>query len=238
MPLLECRQSGFMGDIQFNASHRKSKIQRNYLSRLTRQLAGVLILLLIFVLLKYGNTSVTNFLQQKVKHVMMTDYMEVTQKWVSSKLPSVSKVVQNVTIKMKSNSSFKLEALPTQGTITSSFGDRTNPITKKNEFHQGIDISCKTGSEVKAIYGGVVMKADKSSSYGNEIVLDHQDGFSSLYAHLSSIKVHKGDSIAAGDVLGLSGNTGESTGPHLHFELRKNDTPVNPIAYLDEGLGK
>lgn len=218
---------------QYNYPYNKNKNESLFLSRLTKQLAGILILLLVLILLKYGNTSITNGLNTKFKAIISTDYTKETKAFIISKIPNIGDLINNYETKLTTSSQFKLEYLPVDGKITSDFGNRINPITKKIEFHQGVDINCKTGTNVRAIYDGIVKEANKSTTYGLEVVIDHQDGFISRYAHLSELKVKTGDEVLKGSVIGLSGSTGESTGPHLHFELDKNDTPVNPIAYLD-----
>jgi murein DD-endopeptidase MepM/ murein hydrolase activator NlpD len=114
--------------------------------------------------------------------------------------------------------------------ITSKFGYRT--MWGKLEFHKGIDIAVWYG-EVHATKDGTVVEAHWRSTYGRTIVIEHEMGFSTLYGHLSKLLVSEGDKISAGDVIGISGNSGRSSGPHLHYEIRLNDTPVDPFKYLD-----
>lgn len=119
-------------------------------------------------------------------------------------------------------------AKPTsRGVITSGFGWRWG------KRHEGIDIGLPVGSDIKAADGGVVTLAAYSSSYGNYIIIDHGGNMSTLYAHNSKLLVKKGDKVYKGQVIAKSGNTGRSTGPHLHFEVRKNGVPQDPTNYVN-----
>ncbi|MBQ2840704.1 MAG: peptidoglycan DD-metalloendopeptidase family protein [Oscillospiraceae bacterium] len=123
---------------------------------------------------------------------------------------------------------------PTKATrITSPYGTRKDPITKKSSMHTGIDIGASMGSEIYASNSGTVIVAGWSSKgYGNYVVVDHGGGKSTLYAHMSKIKTKKGAKVTKGDVIGLVGSTGYSTGPHLHFEILINGKHTNPMNYF------
>lgn len=123
---------------------------------------------------------------------------------------------------------------PTKATyITSYYGSRKDPITKKSSMHTGIDIGAGMGSNIYAANSGTVIVAGWSSKgYGNYVVIDHGGGKSTLYAHMSKIKTTKGAKVAKGDVIGLVGSTGWSTGPHLHFEILINGNHTNPMNYF------
>ncbi len=121
---------------------------------------------------------------------------------------------------------------PTEGEITSPFGKRTDPITNETSEHFGIDINAPLNTEIKASSGGTVIKAETNNYYGNFVIIVHNDGLSTLYGHLNEILVKAGDEIKASDIIGLSGDSGRTTGPHLHFEVRLDNTPVNPLSYL------
>lgn len=118
--------------------------------------------------------------------------------------------------------------------ITSKFGYRDSPIYKRWKFHNGIDFAAKEGTEVFACKSGKVATVLKNDpTFGNCIVLSHEKGLTSVYAHLSKINVKKGDIIQGGKVIGLTGKSGAVTGPHLHFEVRENGKATNPLDYLD-----
>jgi len=121
---------------------------------------------------------------------------------------------------------------PVQGIVTSSFGSRLDPFKGEGAFHTGIDIATNQGDAVRAPADGVVLKAGLGTGYGREVVVDHGHGVETLYAHLSGFAVITGQDVHRGDILGYVGSSGHSTGPHLHYEVRIHDTPVNPSKYL------
>ena len=121
---------------------------------------------------------------------------------------------------------------PVQGIVTSSFGARMDPFNGEGAFHTGIDISASKGDAVRAPADGTVIKAGMGTGYGREVVVDHGHGMQTLYAHLSGFAVIAGQDVRRGDILGYVGSSGHSTGPHLHYEVRIHDTPVNPHKFL------
>lgn len=121
---------------------------------------------------------------------------------------------------------------PTSGTITSGYGYRRSPFGSAREFHTGLDIGASRGTQVYSTARGVVRMASYNGGYGNVIFIDHGYGFSTVYAHLSKINVKVGQQVTKGQLIGLVGSTGASTGPHLHYEVRVNGVAVNPINYL------
>lgn len=121
---------------------------------------------------------------------------------------------------------------PVTGTITSPFGWRSNPFGGAPEFHQGLDIAAPTGTTVTAAAGGTVIMAQWYGGYGNYILIDHGGGYSTGYGHLSAIYVSTGQSVQRGQAIGAVGSTGQSTGPHLHFEVRIAGKPVDPAPRL------
>ncbi len=122
---------------------------------------------------------------------------------------------------------------PVVGRYRSGFGYRIHPIFGVRRFHSGLDWSAPHGTLVKAGDGGQVIQAGYYGGYGYSIMLYHGGGFATLYAHLSSIRVSVGQFVERGQVIGLVGSTGWSTGPHLHFEVRINGSAQNPLAYLE-----
>jgi len=123
---------------------------------------------------------------------------------------------------------------PVQGLLTSPFGERDHVMGGGGtQFHAGIDINVPAGTPVQAAQEGTVVFAGYNGAYGKAVKLDHPNGFSTLYAHNSRIVVHVGQNVKAGQVICLSGSTGRSTGPHLHFEMHKDASPVDPLPYLD-----
>jgi murein DD-endopeptidase MepM/ murein hydrolase activator NlpD len=121
--------------------------------------------------------------------------------------------------------------------MASGFGYRTDPIYKTTKFHAGMDFTAPTGTPIYATGDGKVVRADaEASGYGNHVRIDHGYGYVTLYAHMSEIDVKIGQTVKRGDVIGYVGNTGKSVGPHLHYEVRKNDIPINPINFYFNDL--
>jgi murein DD-endopeptidase MepM/ murein hydrolase activator NlpD len=121
---------------------------------------------------------------------------------------------------------------PVPGAIVSGFGNRTNPIGGGSGFHAGVDMSSPSGTPIKACRSGTVVIASAQGGYGNTVVLDHGGNMATLYGHQSRIAVSVGAQVTVGDVIGYVGSTGNSTGPHLHFEVRITGNPVDPVPYL------
>jgi murein DD-endopeptidase MepM/ murein hydrolase activator NlpD len=127
---------------------------------------------------------------------------------------------------------------PVAGELTDGFGGRRNPFGgSSSEFHTGQDISTSSGTPVVAAAQGMVIFAGWQNGYGQIVIIDHGNGLTTRYGHLSGIDVEVGQLIRRGEQLGRVGSTGRSTGPHLHYEVRINDEPVNPRQYLPGGLG-
>lgn len=121
---------------------------------------------------------------------------------------------------------------PVHGQLTGTFGERLDPFNGEGTFHSGVDISCRYGERVAAAADGVVESAEYRPGYGRVVVVDHGFGISTWYAHLSGFAVYPGKRVRRGDVIGYAGSSGKATGPHLHYEVRIHDTPVNPWKYL------
>lgn len=121
---------------------------------------------------------------------------------------------------------------PCSGPITSPFGYRTHPIFGTTIFHAGIDIGVDYGTPIHAADSGVVVYSGWISGYGNAVIIDHGGGVSTLYGHNQSLAVSEGQSVSKGSVIAYAGSTGNSTGPHCHFEVDINGSPVNPMGYL------
>jgi murein DD-endopeptidase MepM/ murein hydrolase activator NlpD len=122
---------------------------------------------------------------------------------------------------------------PYEGAMTSNYGYRSNPFGgRRSEFHSGIDFKGNTGDPVYATADGVVGEAHYKGGYGNAVVINHAYGLTTLYGHLSAVNVEQGQSVNAGDVIGFLGSTGRSTGPHLHYEVRKNGVDLDPNQFL------
>ncbi len=121
---------------------------------------------------------------------------------------------------------------PISGGVSSGYGYRVHPIYGTRRLHTGLDISGGSGTPIAAAKGGTVLSAGWRGGYGNAVVISHGGGITTLYAHQSQMNVSAGQQVGRGDIVGWVGSTGASTGPHLHFEVRVNGSPVNPRPYL------
>ena len=121
---------------------------------------------------------------------------------------------------------------PTAGGIGSYFGYRTHPILGYSRLHGGLDIGGRMGQPIWAAKEGVVIMARVNGGYGNTIIVDHGNGYATLYGHQSSFEIKEGDYVETGQHIGNVGSTGLSTGPHLHFEIRENGSVIDPLPFL------
>jgi murein DD-endopeptidase MepM/ murein hydrolase activator NlpD len=121
---------------------------------------------------------------------------------------------------------------PTTGWVSSNFGYRVSPFTGRKEFHRGLDIATREGTEIIAPADGVVTYSGKKWLMGNMLTIDHGYGMITRYGHIKKLLKKKGNRVKRGELIALVGNTGRSTGPHLHYEVRLNGVPVNPVKYI------
>ncbi len=121
---------------------------------------------------------------------------------------------------------------PVRGWLTSTFGYRVDPFTGERKLHEGLDISAAHGTTVASPASGTVVRVGMRDAYGLSVTIDHGYGLTTIYAHLSEVSVKVGDKILRGQPIASVGNTGRSTGPHLHYEVRVNDIPVDPMRYI------
>lgn len=140
--------------------------------------------------------------------------------------------------KVKSESGFMWPLAGSYNKLSSLYGNRKHPTTGKYGKHSGIDIPAPSGTPIYAAKSGVVITAEKGTgaywSYGNYVLIAHSDGTSTLYAHMSKLGCKKGQTVTQGNTIGYVGTTGRSTGNHLHFEIRKNGSRVDPINYFKD----
>lgn len=134
--------------------------------------------------------------------------------------------------KQKSILAYTPSIWPVRGWVTSEFGFRKSPFTGRREFHKGMDIAAKLGKEVVAPADGIVASVDREQGMGNTVQISHTNGLATAYGHLLKCAVRKGQVIRKGDIIGYVGNSGRSTGSHLHYTVLLNGVPVNPRPYL------
>lgn len=156
---------------------------------------------------------------------------------ISNLLDEIEKNVP-LTLRKAKQTEYSLSGTPSEWPtlstrLTSNFGYRTDPFTGRAAFHAGIDIAGKVGDPIYAAGAGKVITTARDGSHGKYIVVEHPEGLQSWYLHLHDIGVSEGDTVTKGQKIGSLGNTGRSTGPHLHFEIVKGGSPINPLPYLD-----
>ncbi len=173
------------------------------------------------------DTDVNEVVNPETKPIENTEKTKETE--IETPNTSTMPTVTNTVLQTTKTDSVNSMCLPLQnGTVTSEFGARINPITDASEKHKGLDLSAPQGSSIYAAADGEVILAQKSSSYGNYIIIDHGGGLKTLYAHCSQLLIEKGDSVKKGQVIAKVGSTGQSTRPHLHFEVILNEQYLNP----------
>ena len=180
------------------------------------------------------------------KDVDINNITDADEEDINNILSDLSKLSQDVKLELYSyeelyetiqGQSGRIEATPSiapidRGWVSSSFGYRMDPFTKKRKMHHGLDISAATGTPIYSTASGRVVYAKFYGSYGYTIKLDHGYGYITIYAHMSKMDVRKGDIVKRGDVIGKVGNTGRSTGPHIHYEVRYQNKPLNPVEFI------
>jgi murein DD-endopeptidase MepM/ murein hydrolase activator NlpD len=157
--------------------------------------------------------------------------MEVLREQIEAAMQSVSEIRRYVAEQKDIHLATPV-GWPAAGTLSSPYGHRNHPVREERKFHTGVDISVPSGSEVKATANGIVSFAGWTENSGIVVVAEHGHGFSTAYAHNRKALVRVGQRIARGEVIALSGSTGLSTGPHVHYEIWRNGHPTDPVGFL------
>ncbi|WP_353505399.1 M23 family metallopeptidase [Clostridium sp. Marseille-Q2269] len=225
-------------------NNRRENSNKNFFQkRIIRDLVGVFLLLVIVLGLKAFSNSKTQMVYNYSKKMVDQnyDYKAVMNK---AKTLDVKLLEDNIlkyidTFKSKVTGQKTIEeiisndfVLPVNGKVTSKYGEREDPINKKRAFHKGIDINSKENTKIVASFSGTVKECGEDKELGKYIILDHGQGIETKYAHLNQIKVKKGEEVEKGRSIGKSGNTGKSTGAHLHFEIIYMGENKNPQDYF------
>ncbi len=184
------------------------------------------------------NQDALTALQEKDKVIASTlkveetkETVELLKEAVPEKKESLNELIKLIEDKNETLSSVP-SIYPTVGRFTSRFGYRKDPFTRRTKFHDGLDIANTYGTPLYATADGVVTFSGKRSGYGNVIQINHGNGYETVYGHNSKNIVKARDFVKKGQLIGYMGSSGRSTGPHLHYEVRINGKPVNPINYL------
>lgn len=214
------------------------------MKRIVRDLIGVLVLFIFITGCKLIVTPQTKMVYSYSKEVINEnyDYGAIKEKIKSvnfnelqGKLMNIIEQIRSkVTGKESSTTRIKNEfILPVNGVETSAYGYREDPITKEKKFHAGVDIDAKENTDVLASYDGKIKECGEDGQLGNYILIDHGEGIETKYGHLNKILVKKEDAVKKSQVIAKSGNTGKSTGPHLHFELLYMGENEDPNQYFN-----
>ncbi len=183
-----------------------------------------------------GKTKPSSPKQEGIQSVLApvtpTDVVTNTDQFGDSQDDSLALTEQPLLMNTAVNSTNDM-AVPVIGTVTSPFGYRIHPIYGTRLFHNGVDIGADTGTDIVAALSGRVEIATYNDSYGYYVMLDHGNDFRTVYAHCSELNVEEGQTVQKGDLIALVGSTGLSTGPHLHFEVRRGEYRINPQWLVD-----
>jgi murein DD-endopeptidase MepM/ murein hydrolase activator NlpD len=181
-----------------------------------------------------GLQNLTSMGEKKQEEALKEMHQELTQlKGAASKQETSLQMLIEYFEDKRSLYASTPSVWPVRGWVTSPFGNRTSPFSGILKFHEGMDIAAQTGTPVVAPADGVVIKAGFGSGYGNMVELSHGYGIKTIFAHNSRLNVKAGQRVKRGDVISYVGDSGSSTGPHLHYEVRVNGLPVNPVRYLN-----
>lgn len=164
------------------------------------------------------------------------DNIEVILKYTGEKLQNVIKEITTNNEKLRHYPAIQPISGKDKLYISSGYSMRIHPIYKIRKFHYGIDYVAETGSPIYATADGTILMAENYLGYGNFIKIDHGYGYATVYGHLDGFGVKKGQEVVRGQVIGTVGNTGISTGPHLHYEVIYNNRPVNPINFFSQDI--
>lgn len=231
-------------NINYSDGDNKIFHRKYWIRRITRDLIGVLILFTFIIGCKLIVNPQTKVVYSYSKEVINRNYDYGTLKEKIKNIDynklqnKITNLIEQIKSKIEGNESaaqkIKNEfVLPVNGVETSAYGYREDPVTKEKKLHAGVDIDAKENTEVLASYDGKVKECGEDGQLGNYILIDHGGGIETKYAHLNKILVKKEDAVKKSQVIAKSGNTGKSTGPHLHFELLYMGENEDPDQYFN-----
>lgn len=235
---------------------RRKKFQKEEIAlkeKIKRQLLISGLLLISVVVIKSIDTPFTNFVSDRIKDVILKNieiknvYESIEgliNKFIKGSEANSSENKAVLDMSKNSQTADSMEARigllkekhvfiqPVEGILASSFGDRVDPITNQLKKHNGIDIEAKKGSPVKAFFDGTVIDVGSERTYGNYLKIQHADGIVTVYAHCSEIIAQKRQVVKQGDIIAKVGDTGTSTGSHLHFEIWLDGKAIDPLNFI------
>jgi murein DD-endopeptidase MepM/ murein hydrolase activator NlpD len=220
------------------------KPDKKTIERIVNQFMVSAGIILVVIIISNFNSALPNKIVDGVKWVVGADYdfkSSAVSLWDSIKSGINSKLEDNgsrsgeslgQTGGMNASEVYSSMIMPVEGKITSEFGMREDPITHENTQHNGIDIDGEKGAPMKAVLDGTVIKVDEDDSLGRYVIIKHDGGLETLYGHCSEILVDVDDTVKKGDYIGKIGDSGVVTAPHLHFQVLKDDTPIDPLSII------
>lgn len=230
-----------MDDRQNGSNRQKQSGKKGYAVIILEAVSAVVVIAVLLIIKYFGGDIYTAVKEAYIKYFEPDTVAEdITEPEINEEteilpteannVPEVSKTVLVKTEKIVNNSFL----IPVQGVISSGFGYRNDPFTSLKKMHKGTDIAASEGTDIIAAASGVISRvAFDKNGYGNYCVIKHGNNLKTLYAHCSQILVKEGEEVTAGDVIAKVGSTGQSTGNHLHFEIRLNEIPVNAEFFVD-----
>lgn len=211
-----------------NKFNDKRKHKWSYINKFMIQLAAVFLITVILIGIRYIESRTKFKASDNIKKIIYTDLTNAAIDTIKNGFSGTGSLVDIFGKK----TSFTIDFLPVQGKIIGNFGNRIDEKTKKEEYISGINIEAKENTEVKCVADGKVETVMNDEKFGIVIVINHNNGFKTIYGYLSEIKVNEGKDIKKGDIIALSGKTGKAANPNLYFELKKNNESVDPVGYI------
>jgi len=212
---------------------KKHSGEGGYKQSLIRRSAVCFLIFMIFLGIKNAPAEQLQPVQNAVMRILTenTDFLSIPER-IRTFFGNERQLKENVD-DMGSKAPLLDLIAPVEGTVTSEFGLRTHPTDGEEAFHYGVDLGAEAGEQIKAAAGGTVAEAGFSDTYGNYVLLQHSDTIYTLYAHCESLSVQQGESVEQEQVIATVGATGNATGAHLHFEVRDQDTYLDPAEFID-----
>lgn len=231
-----------------NGSDRNSIFGKNYIERITNQFIICAGVALVIIVISNFNNPFFDKVMNGIKWTLSTNY-DFQEQYVNIKdniIPALSSKFKEISdggesiFSANGNDELKDVAvnstlsmiMPVEGQITSVFGERDNPITKEKEQHEGIDIAGIKGTPIKVVLDGVVEKVEEDTTLGRSVTVKHDNGVITSYSHCSEILANENQTVKQGEIIAKVGDTGQTTGPHLHFMVYIDGEPVNPGGLL------
>ncbi len=207
----------------------KNRLKDNF-----KRLIICIIIVILVLIIKNAQFSLARKATEGIKYIITSEFdFKEKLDTLRDLVPAFKDRFQN---NSGSNGSTSSMIMPVEGPIVSGYGMRIHPVFNTERKHEGIDIDAQMGDPVKAVLDGIVAEVRQDDYFGNVVVLDHGNQMTTVYAHLGEVAVEEGQQVLQGDLIGSVGNTGITTGTHLHFEVRRKGRAVDPVNELETGV--